>query len=116
MSKMRIKFDDECLGLFLLLYLPESLEAFWVSMTSFSLRDVVSLETAKGGILNKDMRSKSHGYSSQFEELATENKGRSHKTEPKGGREKHISKSNPRYKNLKFHYCHKIGHIQKYYY
>ena len=45
--------------------------------------------------------------------LVTENRGRSQRKEPKGGKEKSRSKSKSRYKNVECHYCHKIGNIQK---
>lgn len=41
---------------------------------------------------------------------------RSHKKEPKDGRENNRSKSKPRYKNLECHHCHKTGQVQKYFY
>src|SRR6266487_4225588 len=116
MSGMGIKFEDELLGLFLLLSLPESGETFRVSITSSAPKGVVSLETAKGGILNEEMRRKTQGTSSQSEVLVTENRGRSQKKEPKGGRENSRSKSKGRYKNMECNYCHKSGHIQKYCY
>ncbi|CAJ2658024.1 unnamed protein product [Trifolium pratense] len=116
MSGMGIKFEDELLGLFLLLSLPESWETFRVSITSSAPKGVVSLETAKGGILNEEMRRKAQGTSSQSEVLVTENRGRSQKKEPKGGRENSRSKSKGRYKNMECNYCHKSGHIQKYCY
>lgn len=107
MPVMSIKFDDELLGLFLLLSLPESWETFRISIISSAPRGVFSLETTKGGILNEDMRRKAHGSSSQPEVLVIENRGRSHKKEPKGGRETSRSKFKPRYENLECHYCHK---------
>ena len=64
MSGMSIEFDDELLGLFLLLSLLESWETFQVFITSFASRGVVSLEMAKSDILNENMRRKSHGSSS----------------------------------------------------
>ena len=111
MLEMSIKFDDEILGLFLLLSLPESWDTLRVSITSSTPRGVVFLETAKGGILNKEMRRKAHGSSSQPKVLVTENRGRNHKKEPKGGRKNSISKSKPQYKNLECHYCHKTRHV-----
>jgi hypothetical protein len=107
-----IKFEDELLGLFLLISLPQSWETFQISVTSSAPKCVVSLETAKGGILNEEMR-KAQGTSSQSEVLVTENKGRSQKKELKGGGENNISKSKGRYKNMKCHYFHMAGHIQK---
>lgn len=75
MSGMGIKFDDELLGLFLLLSLPESWETFRVSITSSAPNGVVSLEMAKGSVLNEEMRRKVQGTSSQSEVLVTENRG-----------------------------------------
>ncbi|RDX87770.1 hypothetical protein CR513_30721, partial [Mucuna pruriens] len=83
MSEMDIKFEDEIF--------------------------VVSLQMVKGSVLNEEMRRKAQGSPSQFEALVTENWGRSQKKE----REKSRSKSKSRYKNVKCHYCHKTGHIQK---
>lgn len=73
---MSIKFDDEFLGLFLLLSLPESRETFRVSITSSAPRGVISLETTKDDILNKEMRRNAHGSSSQPEVLFIENRGK----------------------------------------
>ena len=69
---------------------------------------------AKNGALNKEMRRKAHGSSSQSDMLVIGIRGRNQKKEPKGGREKNKSKSKSRYKNIKCHYCNKTGHIQKY--
>ncbi|RDX76303.1 hypothetical protein CR513_43717, partial [Mucuna pruriens] len=91
MSRMSIKFEYEILGLLLL----NSLRECW--------------ETFKGSVLNEEMRRKTQGSSSQSKVLVIENKGRSEKKE----REKSISKSKSRYKNVECHYCHKTGHIQK---
>ncbi|CAJ2679244.1 unnamed protein product [Trifolium pratense] len=91
-------------------------EHLQVSITSSAPKGVVSLETAKGGILNEEMRRKAQGTSSQSEVLVTENRGRSQKKEPKGGRENSRSKSKGRYENMECNYCHKSGHIQKYCY
>nr|XP_012574906.1 uncharacterized protein LOC105852768 [Cicer arietinum] len=91
----------------------QSWETFRVSITSSTPNSVVSLETVKGGVLNEEMRRKAQGSSSHSEVLVTENRGRSQKKEQKGGRENSKSKSKSRYKNIKCHYCHRIGHIQK---
>lgn len=71
---MGVKFD-ELLGLFLLIYLLESWETFWVSITSFTPRGVVFFKTAKSGIINKEMRRKTCGSSSLIEVFVTENRG-----------------------------------------
>nr|KYP73281.1 Retrovirus-related Pol polyprotein from transposon TNT 1-94 [Cajanus cajan] len=113
---MGIKFDDEVLGLWLLNTLPESWETFRVSITNSAPNGVISLQAAKSGALNEEMRRKAQGSSSQSEVFVTENRERSQKKEPKGGREKSRSKSKSRYKNVECHYCHKIGHIQRNYF
>nr|KYP44187.1 Retrovirus-related Pol polyprotein from transposon TNT 1-94 [Cajanus cajan] len=113
LSGMGIKFDDEVLGLWLLNTLPESWETFRVSITNSAPNGVVSLQAAKSGALNEEMRRKAQGSSSQSEVLVTENRGRSQKKEPKGGRKKSRSKSKSRYKNVECHYCHKTGNIQR---
>ncbi|RDX79957.1 hypothetical protein CR513_39555, partial [Mucuna pruriens] len=109
MSRMGIKFEDEILGLLLLNSLPESWETFKVSITNSTPNGVVSLQMVKGSVLNKEMRRKTQGSSSQSEVLVTENRGRSQKRE----REKSRSKSKFRYKNVECHYYYKTGHIQK---
>ncbi|RDX68784.1 hypothetical protein CR513_52187, partial [Mucuna pruriens] len=53
---MGIKFEDEILGLLLLNSLLESWETFKVSITYSSPNGVVSLQMAKGSILNEEMR------------------------------------------------------------
>ncbi|RDX94958.1 hypothetical protein CR513_22583, partial [Mucuna pruriens] len=112
MSRMGIKFEDEILGLLLLNSLPESWETFKVFITNLAPNGVVSLQMVKGSVLNKEMRTKAQGSSSQSGVLVIENKGRSQKKE----REKSISKSKSRYKNMKCHYCHKTWHIHKHYF
>ncbi|RDY06570.1 hypothetical protein CR513_09415, partial [Mucuna pruriens] len=95
MSEMGIKFEVEILGLLLLNSLPESWETFKVSITNSAPNGVVSLQMVKGSVLNKEMRRKAQGSSSQSEVLVIENRGRSQKKE----REKSKSKSKSRYKN-----------------
>ncbi|RDX64833.1 hypothetical protein CR513_56558, partial [Mucuna pruriens] len=112
MSRMTIKFEDEILGLLLLNSLLESWETFKISITNLAPNSIVSLQMVKGSVLNKEMRRKAQGSSSQSEVLVTENRGKSQKKE----REKRISKSKSRYKNVECHYCHKTKHIQKHFF
>ncbi|RDX68495.1 hypothetical protein CR513_52512, partial [Mucuna pruriens] len=109
MSRMGIKFEDEIFGLLLLNSLPESWETFKVSIINSTPNGVVSLQIVKGSVLNEEMRRKAQGSSSQSQILVIENRGRSQKKE----RERSRSKSKSLYKNVEYHYCHKIGHIQK---
>nr|KYP70932.1 Retrovirus-related Pol polyprotein from transposon TNT 1-94 [Cajanus cajan] len=55
---MGIKFDNEVLGLWLLNTLPESWETFRVFITNSAPNGVVSLQAAKSGALNEEMRRK----------------------------------------------------------
>ena len=112
LSVASIKFDDDVLGLFLLITLPDSWETFRVSMISAAPNGIVPLQMAKTSALNEEMRRKAQGTSTHSEVLITEKRGRSQK-ELKGGRDKNRSKSISRYKNIECHYCHKIGHIQR---
>ncbi|WVZ20167.1 hypothetical protein V8G54_007489 [Vigna mungo] len=107
-----IKFDDDLLGLFLLNSLPDSWETFRVSMISATPNGDISLQMAKSGALNEEMRRKTQGTLSHSEVLITENRGRSQKKE-NSGKDKSRSKSKSRYKNVECHYCHKTGHIKK---
>ncbi|RDX88624.1 hypothetical protein CR513_29762, partial [Mucuna pruriens] len=105
MSGMGIKFEDEIWELILLNSLLESWETFMVSVTNSTPNGVVSLQMVKGSVLNKEMRRKAQGSSSQSQVLVTENSGRSQKRKDK--------KVESKYKNVECHYCHKTGHIQK---
>ncbi|RDX94524.1 hypothetical protein CR513_23081, partial [Mucuna pruriens] len=93
MSGMGIKFEDEILELSLLNSLPKFWETFKVFVTNSIPNGVVSLQMAKGSILNKEMRRKAQGSSSWSEVLITENKGEVRKRK----RKEHKSKF--RYKN-----------------
>ncbi|RDY11436.1 hypothetical protein CR513_03880, partial [Mucuna pruriens] len=55
---MGIKFEDKILGLLLLNFLLESWETFKVFFTNSALNGVVSLQMAKGSVLNEKMRRK----------------------------------------------------------
>ncbi|RDX68794.1 hypothetical protein CR513_52176, partial [Mucuna pruriens] len=79
MSAISIKFEDGILGLLLLNSLPESWETFKVSITNSTPNDVVSLQMIKGSVLNKEMRRKAQGFSSQ----SKENKGKKGKSKEK---------------------------------
>nr|KYP39014.1 Retrovirus-related Pol polyprotein from transposon TNT 1-94 [Cajanus cajan] len=87
LSKMGIKFDDEVLRLQLLNTLPESWESFQVSITNSAPNGVVSLQTAKSGALNEEMRRKAHDSLSQSEVLITKNRGKSQKKRIEGWKE-----------------------------
>ena len=64
MSAIGINFDDDVLGLFLLITLPDSWETFQVSMISAAPNGVVPLQMAKTSAINEEMRRKTQGTSS----------------------------------------------------
>ncbi|KAK8595939.1 hypothetical protein V6N12_064445 [Hibiscus sabdariffa] len=110
---MGVKFDDEILGLWLLVTLPDSWETFQVSLINFAPQGIITLELAKSCVLNEEVRRRSKGSTSQSEVLVTENMGRNREKDG-NGRDKSRSKSRSTYKNLECHHCGKKGHIKKY--
>ena len=76
-------------------------------MISATPNGIIPLQMEKTSALNKRMRRKAQGTSSQSEVLVTENKGRSQKKMMKGDRDESRSNSRSRYKNVERHYCHR---------
>ncbi|KAD6119895.1 hypothetical protein E3N88_11166 [Mikania micrantha] len=74
---MGIKFEDEIQGLWLLGTLPDSWETFRTSLSNSTANGIITMELAKGSILNEEMRRKSQGSSSHSDVLVTESRGRS---------------------------------------
>ncbi|GJW74762.1 putative RNA-directed DNA polymerase [Tanacetum coccineum] len=74
---MGIKFEDEIQGLWLLGTLPDTWETFRTSLSNSAPDGVITMELAKGSILNEEMRRKSQGSSSHSDVLVTERQGRS---------------------------------------
>ena len=64
LSSMGIKFDEEIQDLLLLGSLPDSWETFRTSLSNYALDCVISMDSAKSSVLNKEMRKKTQGYSS----------------------------------------------------
>ncbi|KAK9005531.1 hypothetical protein V6N11_042959 [Hibiscus sabdariffa] len=108
-----VKFDDAILELWLLATLPDPWETFRVSLINSAPQGIITLDLAKSGVLNEEVRRISQGSTSQSEVLVTENMGRNKERDGKG-RDKSGSKSRSRYKNLKCHHYGKKGHIKKY--
>lgn len=92
LSAMNVKFEDELQGLWLLGTLPNSWETFRMSLSNSTPDGIVTMEFAKSGVLNVEMRRKSQGSSSHSEALITESRGRSQSRGPKG-KNKNRSKS-----------------------
>jgi len=106
LSAAIINFDDDMLGLFLLITLHDSWETFQVSMISATPNGIVPLQMAKTSALNKEMRMKVLGTFFQLEVIVTENRGRNWKKKKNNGRDNSRSKSRSWYKNVECHYCH----------
>ncbi|KAG6424239.1 hypothetical protein SASPL_114654 [Salvia splendens] len=109
---MGVTLDDEIVGLWLLATLPDSWETLRISLINSAPNGIVTLEIAKNGVLNEEVRRRSQGSSSQSEVLVTEDRGRS-KNKGKKGRDKSRSKSKSRYKNIECYHCGRPGHIKK---
>ena len=72
---MGIKFDEKIQGLLLLGSLPDSWETFRTSLSNSAPDGVISMDSAKSSVLNKEMRRKSQG-SSSSDVLITGPRGR----------------------------------------
>ncbi|GMJ01945.1 hypothetical protein HRI_003863700 [Hibiscus trionum] len=53
---MGVEFDDEILGLWLFATLPDSWETFRVSLINSAPQGIITLDLAKSGVLNEDVR------------------------------------------------------------
>ena len=76
MSGMKINFEDDVQGLWLLTTLLESWETFKVSLCNSITNGTVTLQMAKSGVLNEELRRKAQGSSSQSHMLVNKNRGR----------------------------------------
>ncbi|KAK0592567.1 hypothetical protein LWI29_021383 [Acer saccharum] len=77
LAGMGIKFDDEIQALWLLGTLPDSWEIFRFSLLNSAPNGVITMDLAKGNLLNEEMRIKKQGSTSHSEVLITERRGRS---------------------------------------
>ena len=96
---MGANFDDEIQGLWLLNTLSDSWNTLRVSLLNSATGGKVTMEYAKSGVLNEEVRTKSQDTSSHSDVLYTEDRGR-HKTRDPRSRGKSRSKSkfkNPYY-------------------
>jgi len=85
LSATGINFDDDVLGLFLLITLTDSWETFQISIISVAPNGIVPLQMAKTSALNEKMRRKTQGISSQLEVLVTENRGAARRRDGSNG-------------------------------
>ncbi|GMI65558.1 hypothetical protein HRI_000225100 [Hibiscus trionum] len=58
---MGVKFDDEILGLWLFVTLSDSWETFRVSLINSAPHGIITLDLAKSGVLNEEVRRRSQG-------------------------------------------------------
>ncbi|KAL4559836.1 hypothetical protein LXL04_031982 [Taraxacum kok-saghyz] len=113
LAGMGIKFEDEIQGLWLLGSLPDSWETFRTSLSNSAANGIITMELAKGSILNEEMRRKSQGSSSQSDVLVTDGRGRSQSRGP-SNKGKHRSKSKGKFTEYVCNHCGKKGHTIKY--
>ncbi|KAK9020636.1 hypothetical protein V6N11_010654 [Hibiscus sabdariffa] len=72
---MGVKFDDEILGFWLLATLLDSWETIRVSFINYAPPSIITLDLAKSGVLNEEVRRRSQGSTLHSEVLVTENMG-----------------------------------------
>ncbi|KAJ9552680.1 hypothetical protein OSB04_016725 [Centaurea solstitialis] len=114
LSGMCIKFEYEIQGLWILGTLPDSWETFRTSLSNSAPDGVISMELAKGSILNDEMRRKSQSSSSQLDVLVIESRGRSQSRGPIN-RGKHRSKSKGKFGDFECYHCGRKGHTTRFY-
>ncbi|GJW64130.1 putative RNA-directed DNA polymerase [Tanacetum coccineum] len=114
LAGMGIKFEDEIQGLWLLGTLPDTWETFRTSLSNSAPDGVITMELAKGSILNKEMRRKSQGSSSHSDVLITERQGRSKSRGPSNRGNHRSSSSKGKFADVECYHCHKKGHTMKF--
>ncbi|GJT74862.1 putative RNA-directed DNA polymerase [Tanacetum coccineum] len=114
LAGMGIKFEDEIQGLWLLGTLPDTWETFRTSLSNSAPDGVITMELAKGSILNEEMRRKSQGSSSHSDVLVTERQGRSKSRGPSNRGNHRSSSSKGKFADVECYHCHKKGHTMKF--
>ncbi|GJR03812.1 putative RNA-directed DNA polymerase [Tanacetum coccineum] len=114
LAGMGIKFEDEIQGLWLLGTLPDTWETFRTSLSNSAPDGVITMELAKGSILNEETRRKSQGSSSQSDVLVTERRGRSQSRCPSNRGNHRSSSSKGKFVDVECYHCHKKGHTMKF--
>ncbi|CAH9109494.1 unnamed protein product [Cuscuta epithymum] len=109
LAGMGIKFEDEIQDLWLLGTLSDSWETFRTSLSNSAPDGIITMELAKGSVLNEEMRRKSQGSSSHSNVLVTESRGRSQSRGP-GNKGKHRSKSKGKFADFECYHCGRKGH------
>ncbi|GJV06067.1 putative RNA-directed DNA polymerase [Tanacetum coccineum] len=75
---------------------------------------VITMELAKGSILNEETRRKSQGSSSQSDVLVTKRRGRSQSRGPSNRGNHRSSSSKGKFADVECYHCHKKGHTMKF--
>nr|GFC56288.1 retrovirus-related Pol polyprotein from transposon TNT 1-94 [Tanacetum cinerariifolium] len=111
---MGIKFEDEIQGLWLLGTLPDTWETFRTSLSNSAPDGVITMELAKGSMLNEEMRRKSQGSSSQSDVLVTERRGRSQSRGSSNRGNNRSSSNKGKFADVECYHCHKKGYTMKF--
>ncbi|WJX13388.1 hypothetical protein P8452_03779 [Trifolium repens] len=116
LSEMKLSFDDEIQGLWLLGTLPNSWETFRTSLSNSAPNGIISIDLAKSSVLNEELRRKSQGSSSHSEVLVTESRGRQQSRGPSNrGTSRGKSQGGfNRFANIECHHCKEKGHIKRF--
>ncbi|KAJ9547622.1 hypothetical protein OSB04_020165 [Centaurea solstitialis] len=110
---MCIKFKDEIKDLWIFGTVSDYWETFRTSLSNSAPDGFISMELAKGNILNEEMRRKSQGSSSQSDVLVMENRGRS-QSKSLSNRGKHRSKSKVKFGDFECYYCGRKGYTTRF--
>ena len=110
---MGVNFDDEIQGLWLLNTVPDSWETLRVSLTNSATGGKMTMEYAKSGVLNEEVRRKSQDTSSHSDVLYAEDRGR-YKTRNLTSRGKSRSKSKFKNSSIICYHCGKKGYIKRF--
>ena len=108
---MGVNFDDEIQGLWLLNTKLDSWETLRISLTNSTTSGKVTMEYAKSGVLNEEVRRKSQDISSHSDILYTEDRG-IHKTRDPRSRGESRSKSKIKNPNIICYHCGKKGNFK----
>ncbi|GJY79661.1 hypothetical protein Tco_0485462 [Tanacetum coccineum] len=94
--------------------LPDIRKLLGHSLSNSAPDGVITMELAKGSILNEEIRRKSQGSSLQSDVLVTERQGRSKSRGPSNRGNHHSSSSKGKFVDVECYHCHKKGHTMKF--
>ncbi|GJU02467.1 putative RNA-directed DNA polymerase [Tanacetum coccineum] len=89
-------------------------ETFRTSLSNSAPDGDITMELAKGSILNEETRRKSQGSSSQSDVLVTERQGRSQSRGSSNKGNHRSSSSKGKFADVECYHCHKKGHTMKF--